>query len=400
MVGLAQRQTAAGHARRDPHVEESPVALLTGATGFLGTRLLQKWLEEHPGRVVCVVRAANDVAAEIRLRDALRNQLVDVPEAELSRVRALAGDLRLPNFGWPTERWKQLARDVAKVVHCAVRVNIIDGFDTLRPDNVTMTQRVLQFISTGRRKCLNYASTLSVFVGTDRHTGLMREDDDLSQTAYVYGGYAQSKWAAEMLVRRSRLPDDRLQITRFGLLTGDSRSGVVADHDLLTMTIRGLVRMGCVPHPVPALCMDVTPVDFAASALVKLARYDVQTTAGRPAVWHVANPQPLSGEALFSHLQSLRPDLAPADPTEFRRRLQSHDDPATAAACLGLSRWLAADGQQSSPRTIDLFQATGAEFEMTRTLRVLAGYGLRRPRPDAQLIERYIQRILQVVGTN
>ncbi len=289
---------------------------------------------------------------------------VDIPEAELSRVRVLAGELRAANFGWPIGLWEHLAGTVTAVVHCAARVNIIEGFGSLRPDNVTSTLRILQFAATGRRKPLHYASTLSVFIAADRPAGRMREDDDLSQTTQVYGGYAQSKWAAEVLVRRSGLPADCLRIIRFGLLTGDSRSGVIADHDLLTMTIRGLARMGCVPHPVPELYMDVTPVDFAASALVQLAQEDRPIAANHFAAWHVANPVALSAEALFRHLLAIRPDLDRADPDEFQRRLRIQDNPETAAACLGLSRWLAAGGQRCGHGAADLFQATGADFEI------------------------------------
>gem|GEM_PF-2719803 len=53
----------------------------------------------------------------------------------------------------------------------------------------------------------------------------------------VYGGYAQTKWLAEksLLQFREKLS---INIFRYGLLTGDSKTGMSASHDFLSMFVQ------------------------------------------------------------------------------------------------------------------------------------------------------------------
>jgi len=113
----------------------------------------------------------------------------------------------------------------------------------LKTVNLQGVAEVLRLARCGAPKFLHYASTLSVFVGSDRNSGVAREDDDLRATKSLFGGYAQSKWAAEMLVRRAA-PERGAAIYRLGLLTGDSQTAVMPANDLLTMTLVGYLTAG------------------------------------------------------------------------------------------------------------------------------------------------------------
>src|SRR5439155_5770423 len=88
----------------------------------------------------------------------------------------------------------------------------------------------------------------------------------------LHGGYAQTKWAAEYLLREAAIrneaaedllcetrvsnescgaarPSDELAISiyRFGLLTADP-GGRAPKHDWLTWFVRGLARLGVYPQ--------------------------------------------------------------------------------------------------------------------------------------------------------
>ena len=370
--------------------------LLTGATGFLGRAVARELLERTDDELVCLVRTDSDAAALHRLPDELQRHAVCLSSSDHKpRLSAVSGDLGQPDFGWSAERWRTFARSIDAVIHCAARVHLVESYEQLRSDNVVGTTEVLRFTAAGQPKHLYFASTLSVFVATDRNRGTLFETDDLEQTRFVYGGYAQSKWAAEMLVRRAGLPVERVDIFRFGLLTGDDRTHSPS-HDLLTLTIRGLATLGRAPRGVERLEVDLTPVGFAAAAMAALADGRDRSSAsnradGRPATWHIANPEPLPASRLIRVLQCVRPEMRTVEPAEFLRQggvLSSEG----AAASLSFCRAALTDTSEARP--FDLFLRTGTIFDMRHARVELERRGIVCPVPSEALVERFVRRIL------
>jgi nonribosomal peptide synthetase DhbF len=295
---------------RAPRLPEPPAGppreiFLTGATGFLGGRVLDELLRRTDARVHCLVRGTM---------------------APRPRVSIVRGDLA-------SRAWLGLADRVDAIYHCAARVHVALPYAELRAANLLGTAEMARFAATGRPKRLHYASTLSVFVSTDRNRGTTREDDDLSRTRRVYGGYAQTKWAAEVLVRNA----GPAWIYRFGLLTGPDRP-----RDLLSLVLADLRRLRCVPRAGRGLRVDLTPVGYAASEMVRLS------LESPPGTFHVANPDSLSLGEIARRLGAEEVGLP-----EWRRRA------AGTLADLALCRLLEGYGRL---RGVDLFQATGARF--------------------------------------
>jgi amino acid adenylation domain-containing protein/thioester reductase-like protein len=375
----------------DPCPESPAVCLLTGATGFLGSRLLCELLQRTRAEVICLVRAPSPAAALARLRDSAENQGVDLPPGWTERMRTVCGDLGRDHFGLSPGDWEDLAGRVDTVYHCGARVNVVLPYARLRQDNVAGTREVLRLLSAGRRKRLHYVSTLSVFVATDRNHGRLREADDLSETKTVYGGYAQTKWAAERLLRLARGAFGPVAHYRLGLITGDSRSGRTSGNDLLTLFLRGIVRIGGLPESADdGLVFDVTPVDYAATAVAQLS---LGVAAGDGTTFHIANRRGLSLgdiERELGHLGVPLPRLPAAEWLQRLRSLGSHSADA-AAACLALCRGLPGGSHLFDRyRTADLFQATGVEFDTGNTTAGLAGTGIVCPPADSRLLRIYI----------
>ena len=365
--------------------------LLTGATGFLGCRVLEQVLRQTDLPVVCLVRARNATAARQRLQEALRRQQIEVSTVDLARVSTVAGDISRPNCDLDSQTWTRLAETASGILHCAARVHVLDSYEELRATNVQGLFEVLRLCGHGAPKQFHYASTLSVFVGADRRHGRMLESDDLSRTEWVFGGYAQSKWASEVLLREVQAPPGCGSVFRFGLLAVDSRTGIAPQRDLLTLAVRGLVQVDCVPDKVPDVSLDVTPVDFAAAAMVRLATSISPNSMCR--TFHVANPPAVSLRRLIHCLRTLRPGLKQVSAAQFLKQVERNHKSRQAAACLGMSRWLTPD-QWTRHRSLDLFQATGAEFDMTNTAQGLSGTGIDCPPADDQLVTGLLRGIL------
>jgi thioester reductase-like protein len=374
-------------ARPPADLTRPPRALfLTGATGFLGARLLDELLRRTEAEIVCLTRAPDESTARGRLEAALQHHGKALSTAQARRVVPVCGDVGRPFFGLPRAEWDRLADRVDAVYHCAARVNMVLPYAELRTDNVLGTREVLRLLATGRRKALHYASTLSVFVATDRNSGLLEETDGLDQTEYVYGGYAQSKWAAEHLLR-SAGGAGPVAYYRLGLIAGDSRTGRCSPTDFLALFCRGLAALGGVPEGAGDLRLDVTPVDFAAAALAHLSLHAAE---GGPSTFHIANPRSLTLRELVAALRSFGLPLATIPAGEWLRKPAGADE---SAAYLALCRRLPGGGAFERQRTMDLFQATGVAFGTTNTRAGLTGSGIVCPPPDERLLRTYLRWI-------
>ena len=171
------------------------------------------------------------------------------------------------------------------------------------------------------------------------------------------------------------------------------------------MTVRGLASLRCVPVDADDLEVDVTPVDFAAKAMVAIAQsqMDARTDTIQRATWHIANPQSLKAQLLFEVLTNLLPDIEQVSNEEFQRRVALHTDADEGIACLSLCRCLSSCGPQFRAGPLDLFLATGITFDMTRTQSVLSRAGIHCPPPEAVLLSHYLSQILrhdQASGTH
>lgn len=352
--------------------------LLTGATGFLGSRLLTELLDRTDARVHLLVRG-------------------DAPAFPAGRITIVRGDLQRPRLGLSRAEWEALAGRIDAVYHAAAQVNVVLPYASLRPANVGGTREVLRLLATGRPKALHHVSTLSVFVSTDRDGGAMRESDTLRSTRVVYGGYAQTKWAAESLLRAPHGAGP-IVFYRLGLVTGDSKTGEASRNDLLSLFYRGIASLGSLPESAasiaPALRVDVTPVDYAAAAIAHLS---LVRTPESGATFHIANPHSASLQGLVDALHAEGIPLAVVPDPSWRARRSFGI--AESAAWLGLCRILSRDTFVRQ-RASDLFQATNADFRMENTLAGLAGSGLACPPPTPALLRLYARAALRSRSTS
>jgi len=383
----------ASAALRPVVLEKTPAHIfITGATGFLGSRLLHELLHKTSARIYCLVRASSERAASERLKIAMAKHGLEFGDAE-ERVHPICGELETERFGIEAARWDDLAERVDTVYHCAAEVNNLASYAEMRGANLVGTREVVRLMASGRTKVMHYASTLSVFVATDKNSGRLLESDDLQNTGYIYGGYAQTKWAAEMFLRRLNGEAGPVTYHRFGLVTGDSVSGRDADNDFLALFVQGIISLGAAPENTEDVSVDITPIDFAARAMVALS-FDAMRT-GLFDTYHIANSESLSLSRLLNCIISEGVELKLLPTIEFQKLLLSRVamlGAVESAACLALCR-IAGDDFELF-RTMDLFQATNVVFDMRNTKSILQPLNIVCPPPSDQLIKIYLDHML------
>ncbi|MET8681914.1 thioester reductase domain-containing protein [Streptomyces sp. NPDC004647] len=231
--------------------------LLTGATGYLGSHLLLDLLRQRDAHVVCLVRAADDAAAERRLADALASFDQPWSSEVRRRVTVLAADLRQPRLGLSQEGWESLAQEIDAIVNVAAAVDFLRGYPSLRQTNVLGPLVLAELATTGRPKPLHHISSVAVFneVGIEK----MGEDDPVAHIDRLFAGYDKSKWAAEAVLRRAREHGLTVTFLRPGAIGGHTRTGVYNPRDLSTGLIGAFSRYRTVPA---FKFMNLAPVDW------------------------------------------------------------------------------------------------------------------------------------------
>ncbi|WP_445281341.1 thioester reductase domain-containing protein [Streptomyces sp. DSM 118148] len=237
--------------------------LLTGATGFLGSHMLLDLLRHSDAHVYCLVRAEDEAAATARLGEQLRGYRLPWSSEVRRRITVLPGDIRRPRLGLTDERWHTLAHELDSVVGVAAAVDFLRGYQSLRGSNVLGALTLAELAATGRPKPLHHISSIAVF----NEVGItsMGEDDPLAHIDRLVSGYDQSKWAAEVALRRAR--DHGLVVTalRPGGIGGHTKTGAYNAQDLSSGLISAFGRFRTVPafrH------LNAAPVDWVSRVAV------------------------------------------------------------------------------------------------------------------------------------
>ena len=275
--------------------------LLTGATGFVGKEILDRFLDRDR-RVFALVRADDDDAAARRLS----------PHA---RLTAVAGDIERPGLGLAPATAAKLAEEVSTVVHCAASVSFDLSLEESRRVNVEGTRNVLDLAQRCERlERMSYISTAYV-AGEPRR---LFQEDELDVGQRFRNPYERSKFEAERMLRE-QADGVPLQVLRPSIVVGDSRTGRTSSFNVLYGPLKALAR-GAIPV-IPGRRgspVDVVPVDYVADRTVDLAEQ------GSDGTYHLVAGRNATTVGRLLDLASTRfgrrpPAVLP--PTAYRRLL-------------------------------------------------------------------------------
>jgi len=243
-------------------MQSEELIFVTGATGFLGARLVRELLTRYPdARLALLVRERPGQSA------GLRAELL-VPAHQRARVDVYSGDVSLPDCGLAPAARERLNAETTRVIHSAATVRFDHTLEEARAINVEGTRRVLDFAAAATQlRSVAYVGT--AYVAGER-TGLILEDE-LAVGQTWRNTYEQTKAEAEALVR-SRFKSMPGVILRPSIIVGDSETGATTSFKMmywpLKIYARGLWRT--VPG-YPDAVLDIVPVDYVAAAVARLA---------------------------------------------------------------------------------------------------------------------------------
>jgi NAD(P)-dependent dehydrogenase (short-subunit alcohol dehydrogenase family) len=267
---------------------------VTGATGFIGRRVVLALLDKRQGKIYVLVRNGSLG----RLDDLIERWRATVGPRAAGRIEPVVGDLRSPLLGVEQERADELRGKIDHFIHLAAIYDLTAPAEQNSALNVGGTAHAVELARALDAACLHHVSSVAV-AGTYRGTFT---EDSFDEGQRLPSPYHRTKFESEQIVREQ--PYVPWRVYRPGIVVGDSLTGEMDKIDGPYYFFKTIQRMRrVVPEWVPLLGIDlgatnVVPVDWVAGAVDHIAHEP--GLDGR--AFHLTDPRPQTVEQLFNEL--------------------------------------------------------------------------------------------------
>ncbi|QDS75794.1 putative secondary metabolism biosynthetic enzyme [Venturia effusa] len=284
------------------------VIVLTGATGSLGAHILHQLTRDLSlSKVVCLVRAQNDVEAKSRVLNSLHQKRLSISQNQDSdtsvKLVCYAASLATECLGLPLSVFTELEKEVTHVIHSAWAVNFSLPLQSFT-DNIAGLHALIALTITSKQnaKMTFCSSTASVLCSTaDPIPETISSDPEDADSL----GYSRSKWVAERICSSASLIPSmagRISVLRIGQLTGDTKTGVWNTSEAWPLMLSTVEPLGCLPR-LKGEKLNWLPVDTAAKAVCEIILDTGTNQVGR------------DGESEECHVYHLVANVTPKTPT-------------------------------------------------------------------------------------
>ena len=254
---------------------------ITGATGFIGKRLVKKLLERKGTTVYFLLRAES--AAKVADLHAYWG--LTTAEAQ-TRAVAIHGDLTLPGLGVSATDVKLLKGKVDHFHHLAAVYDLGADEDSQVAVNIDGTRNAVELAQAIEAGHFHHVSSIAA---AGLYEGVFREDM-FDEAEGLDHPYFKTKHESEKIVRKEcRLP---WTVYRPAMVVGDSATGEMDKIDGPYYFFKLIQRMRQILPPwMPSVGLEggrinIVPVDFVVNALAHISHQP--GTAGR--CFHLVDP--------------------------------------------------------------------------------------------------------------
>ncbi|KAF7771534.1 rhizoxin biosynthesis, polyketide synthase / nonribosomal peptide synthetase RhiB [Pseudoalteromonas citrea] len=273
------------------------VALLTGATGFLGCHILSQLMDTTQAKVYCLVRAPSLKKAQKRIQDAAANYQLKI---DMRRIVPVLGDMEHPQLGLSKKNWLKLCAEVEHIIHTASYVNHIQPYFAFKK-SVAGTNELLTMATSHTLKMMHFVSSTTASTQVKNSHFSVNPIEDFINTddaSLICSGYGQSKWVQEENIRQASEYGVPYTIYRFSEISGSSTTGIGNTDDIFHRILRMMLSV-----PVRAQDMsymlDIIPVDKAAQSIV----FGMADKNKRNTMFNVANQTPLTIDKFYQYAE-------------------------------------------------------------------------------------------------
>ncbi len=197
---------------------------ITGATGFLGSYVLDHYLRETDARISVLTRAANREQGIEKLWNALQvHQDANTFWQLVDRVDIVSGDLSSPKLGMSETDYEKVWRESESILHIAASLNRKSSKACLNHNlKGTLAMCKLARLAQEDHGLRRFGFVSTTAIAGQRQGATLVEDEVLDWDLSDYDPYARTKKFCEHMIAEL-LPDVRTTIYRPSTVMGDSR---------------------------------------------------------------------------------------------------------------------------------------------------------------------------------
>ncbi|MGH8807135.1 MAG: SDR family oxidoreductase [Noviherbaspirillum sp.] len=253
---------------------------VTGATGFIGKRLVKKLLARKGSVVYFLMReeSKNKIPA-----------LLEYWGTTKSRAIPVFGDLRSARLGVSKEDTKTLSKNIDHFFHLAAIYDLSADAESQMEVNIDGTRNTVAFANAIGAGCLHHVSSIAA---AGLFEGIFREDM-FEEAEILDHPYFTSKHESEKIVRKESKVAFR--VYRPGLVVGDSTTGEMDKIDgpyyffKLIQRIRQMLPPWMPTIGIEGGRINIVPVDYVVDAMDYIAHQP--KLDGK--CFHLTDPEPM-----------------------------------------------------------------------------------------------------------
>jgi NAD(P)-dependent dehydrogenase (short-subunit alcohol dehydrogenase family) len=346
---------------------------VTGATGFIGRRLVERLLDKRQGKVYVLVRESSLG----RLEDLIERWSAVTGASAAKRVQPVIGDLRRPLLGVEQERVAELRGKITHFFHLAAVYDMTAPAERNTAVNVGGTTHAVELARMLEAERLHHVSSIAI---AGEYRGVF-EESMFDEGQKLPSPYHRTKFESERIVREQ--PYVPWRVYRPAVVVGDSRTGEMDKIDGPYYFFKAIQRArGLIPEWMPLIGLDlgktnVVPVDWVSEALDHIAHEpDLDGRA-----FHLVDPRGQRVDELFNEFAAAA--HAPRFAVNIDRRLTDALPKWPLALAMQLPPWRQARNltlrELGIPEEVLAHIELKPSFDTREAERALAGSALERP---------------------
>ncbi|HYD96067.1 MAG TPA: SDR family oxidoreductase [Noviherbaspirillum sp.] len=253
---------------------------VTGATGFIGKRLVKKLLARKGSIVYFLIREGS--------KDKIPG-LIEYWGAPKSRVIPVYGDLAASRLGVSKEEIKGLSKNIDHFFHLAAIYDLKADPQSQMEVNIEGTRNAVAFANAVGARCFHHVSSIAA---AGLFEGIFREDM-FEEAENLDHPYFASKHESEKVVRKEC--KGAFRVYRPGMVVGDSKTGEMDKIDgpyyffKLIQRIRQILPPWMPTIGIEGGRVNIVPVDYVVDAMDYIAHQP--KLDGK--CFHLTDPEPM-----------------------------------------------------------------------------------------------------------
>ena len=251
---------------------------VTGASGFIGRRLVKKLLDRR-GKIYVLMRDPDSPKVKA---------LYDYWGVGKNRIAIVAGDLTQPNLGVSKADLGKINGKIKHMFHLAAIYDVKADAESQQAVNIQGTRHAVEFAESVKVGCFHHTSSIAA---AGLYEGVFREDM-FEEAENLDHPYFRTKHDSEGIVRNECSCPWR--VYRPGFVVGDSKTGEMDKIDGPYYFFKLIQKLrNALPQWMPTIGLEggrlnIVPVDFVVDAMDYIAH--VKGQDGK--AFHLVDPKP------------------------------------------------------------------------------------------------------------